>query len=208
LRRRRNVNYNEGSNNEETNTGSVYSDIEELIRPQNVQLNKQERESEERYLKMANKDTCQPCSFTAYSFTLKKHAKACQVYQYELKKPKWKDVVLCPSHGVRLCLAISPPRAMVLPHLIKTDGADVTDLSWTCEESASCWDKFHSFYAAQGLFSCKNVDLSRKKIKFGAVQYSCELYQKKYAALGITVKKKGIHSKGVGLVVPSNHWKT
>jgi len=97
LRRRRTINYNEGSDDEETDTGSVYSGIEELILPQNVQLNEQEHESVERYLKISNKGIFQPCSFTALPFTLKKHAKACQVCQYELKKPKWKDVVLCPS---------------------------------------------------------------------------------------------------------------
>jgi hypothetical protein len=74
-------------------------------------------------------------------------------------------------------------------------------------ETASCWDKFHSFYAGHGLFSNKTMDLTQKKIKFGAVQHSSDLYQKKYAALGISVKKKGPKSKGVGLIMTSNHWK-
>jgi len=95
-----------------------------------------------------------------------------------------------------------------LPALIKRDGSDVTDYSWTCEETASCWDKFHTFYSKHGLFSSKNIDLNQKKIKFGAVQYSSELYQKKYTALGIEITKKGKNSKGVGLIVAAKHWKT
>jgi hypothetical protein len=114
---------------------------------------------------------------------------------------------MCAVHGVRLCLKVHPPRSMVQPESIKCDGSDVTDFSWTSPETASCWDKFHIFYAGHGLFSNKNMDLTQKKFKFGAVQYSSNLYQKKYVALGISVKKKGLKSKGVGLIMTSNHWK-
>jgi hypothetical protein len=94
---------------------------------------------------------------------------------------------------------------MVSPQFKKTDRRDTSDFSWMCKETASL---FHNFYTGHGLFSCKNIDLNQKKIKFGFVQYSCDLYQKKYAALFTTVKKKGFHSKGAGLVVAFNHWKS
>ena len=79
---------------------------------------------------------------------------------------------MCAVHGVRLCLKVHPPRSMVQPALIKCDGSDVTDFSWTSPETASCWDKFHNFYAGHVLFSNKNMNLTQKKFKFGAVQYS------------------------------------
>ena len=200
-------NVDAGSDKEKSDSNSMSDDIDELIMPRNTHLTDEERAGVERFLRLATNETCTPCSFMAFPFPLKKRSKSCQICQYELKKPKWKDVVICPRHGVRLCLTVQPPRQSMLPALIKRDGSDVTDYSWTCEETASCWDKFHSFYSQHGLFNSKNLDLNQKRIKFGAVQYTSDLYQKKYAALGITIKKKGRNSKGVGLIVAAKHWK-
>lgn len=131
----------------------MYNDIDDLIIPQNLQMSEEEHASVEHLLKIANKDTCQPCSFTSFTFTLKKLAKSCQVCQYELKKPKWMDIVLCPTHGAQLCLGVSLLCIMVSLQWVKIDGSEVTDYSWTCREIASCWDKFHKFYAEHGLFT-------------------------------------------------------
>jgi len=199
----------QGESNGERSDTNADSGIDGLIMPNTTHFTAEERAGVERFLRMGTaSETCRPCSFSAFPFPLKKRSKSCQVCQYELKKPKWKDVVICPLHKVRLCLSVQPPRSLSLPALIKRDGSDVTDYSWTCEETASCWDKFHTFYSKHGLFSSKNIDLNQKKIKFGAVQYSSELYQKKYTALGIEITKKGKNSKGVGLIVAAKHWKT
>ena len=37
--------------------------------------------------------------------------------------------------------------------------------------------------------------------------YTSELYQKKYEALGVEVKKKGNNTAGMGLIVPERHMK-
>ena len=51
------------------------------------------------------------------------------------------------------------------------------------------------------------IDMSLNKIKFGSTIYTSELYQKKYEALGVEIKKKGNNSTGMGLIVPSQHMK-
>jgi hypothetical protein len=62
----------------------------------------------------------------------------------------------------------SPPRIQVKPKLYKLDGVEVTDFSWTCPEEGSCWSKFHNVYAIHGLFNKKQIDINKRKIKFGA----------------------------------------
>jgi hypothetical protein len=99
--------------------------------------------------------------------------------------------VLGPNHGVRLCIESSPPRALAEPKIYMVDGKEVTDFSWTYPDEGSCWHKFHQFYLERSLFNNKQIDLSRNKIKFGSTIYTSELYQKKYEALGVEIKKKG-----------------
>jgi hypothetical protein len=108
-----------------------------------------------------------------------------------MRKPKWKGVVMCMSHGVRLCTGIMPPS---LPELYQVYGEKVIDYSWTCPTKTSCWNKFHDYYLPKKLFSKKEINLSENTIKFGYFIYSSELYQKKYKALGIEVNQ---HDEGL-----------
>jgi hypothetical protein len=91
--------------------------------------------------------------------------------------------------------------------LVKEDESDVTDYFWTSQIEGSCWDKFHQFYLPKGLYNACNIDLNQRKIKFGQVNFSSKLYQKKLEALGVEVKKKGKFSRGVGRIAPKNHMK-
>jgi hypothetical protein len=117
----------------------------------------------------------------------------------EMKNEKWKGVVFCANHGVRLCTESSPRRELVQdPVLVKLDGSKVTDFSWTCPDEGSCWEKYHNFYLPRGLFNAKRIDLNDNKIKFGTPVYLSDLYQKKYEALGIEVKVKGNKKAGMG----------
>jgi hypothetical protein len=143
----------------------------------------------------------------AIPFPLSKRSKACQLCNYEMRKPKWKGVVFCKNHGVRLCTESLPPRHLSEPKLVKLDGSEVTDFSWTSPNEGSCWTKFHKFYLPAGLFNSKQIDVRQQKIKFGAPVYTSQLYQKKYEALGIEVVKKGKKSTGMGLIVPERHMK-
>jgi hypothetical protein len=104
-----------------------------------------------------------------------------------------------------LCTSIVPPRQKSLPKLYKKDGSAVTDYSWTCPDEASCWTKFHDFYEPKGLFTKQKLNLNEQKVRFGGVVYTSELYQKKYAALGIEVKKKNGNTKGMGRINLKDH---
>ena len=124
-------------------------------------------------------DRCNPCSFDRLPIQINKKSRTCQICNYELRKPKWKGVVMCTNHGVRLCTNIVPARQKSMPKLYKTDGEEVTDYSWVCNRDASCWTKFHEFYEPRGLFTKKQINLNEQTIKFAGIVYSSELYQKK-----------------------------
>jgi len=148
---------------------------------------------------------CSPTSFNLFPFELSKKSRNCQVCNYELRRPKWKSIVVCTKHGVRLCTAVNGPRETSLPKLYKQDGTEVTDYSWTCPTEASCWAKFHEFYEPKGLFTRKQLNLNESKIKFGGVVYTSELYQKKYEALGIEINAKKGRSTGMGKIDPKKY---
>jgi hypothetical protein len=133
---------------------------------------------------------CEFVDFDSLPFDLKKRSKTCQICNYEMRKPKWKGVVMCLNHGVQLCSAISAARCDSTPTLYQKNGNPVTDFSWTCSSKTSCWNKFHDYYCPKGLYSKKEINVSDATIKFGNVLYSSELYQKKYKALGIEVGKQ------------------
>jgi hypothetical protein len=96
--------------------------------------------------------------------------------------------MLCGKHGVRLCMEIVMPRQQSLPTLTK-NGTLVMDWSRTCHTKGG-WAKFHEFYQPHGLFnSYFYADRVGKAFKFLQCIYTSPLYQKKYAALGIEVKK-------------------
>jgi hypothetical protein len=65
------------------------------------------------------------------------------------------------------------------PILLKRDGTEVTNWSWTYPGSACCWDKFHDFYQPNGLFNSHfHFDKVGKKCKFAHVVFTSTLHQK------------------------------
>jgi len=97
-----------------------------------------------------------------------------------MRREKWKGVVLCTKHGARLCTQIHGPRNTSEPTLVKVDGTDVTDFSWACNYTGSCWNKYHDFYEPQGLFTKTKIDLtSDNKIWIVLLQFRFVL--KKYS---------------------------
>jgi Transposase IS4 len=78
-----------------------------------------------------NSEQCNPCSFQSFPFDISKKKRTCQICNYEMRRPKWKDVVMCTRHGIRLCTNLVTARETSLPKLYKTDGTLVTDYSWT-----------------------------------------------------------------------------
>jgi hypothetical protein len=135
-------------------------------------------------------DKCEFIDFSSVPFDVKKRSRSCQICNYEMWKPKWKGVVMCMNHGVRLCTGIMPPRSDSLPELYQVNCEKVIDYSWTCPTKTSCWNKFRDYYLPKGLFSKKEINLSENTIKFGNFIYSSELYQKKYKVLGIEVNQQ------------------
>jgi hypothetical protein len=143
---------------------------------------------------------CQPIHINDLRPNLSMKIKICQVCKYEMRKPKWKSVMVCPTHGVRLCLEVREKRENSLPTIRRKDGSVVTDWSWTCETTDSCWNKFHKFYLPQGLFNNNFSFASADKVRFSHYLYISPLYQKKYAALGIPVHLKKGNQTGVGKI--------
>jgi hypothetical protein len=90
-------------------------------------------------------DKCEFIDFSSVPFDVKKRSRSCQICNYEMQKPKWKGVVMCMNHGVRLCTGIMPPESDTLPELYQLNGEKVIDYSWTCPTKTSCWNKFHDF---------------------------------------------------------------
>ncbi len=150
-------------------------------------------------------DICLPMSLTTIPAKLSTKIKVCQVCKYELRSLKWKSVTLCPKHGVRLCTEVRKPRQECLPLLIKEDKSPVTDWSWTCPTTDSCWNKFHTFYQPLGLFNSNFALAASTKCKFSSYIYTSPLYQKKYASLGIQVKLKAGRVAGMGKVNEKLH---
>jgi hypothetical protein len=77
--------------------------------------------------------------------------KKCQLCNYKMHQDKWKGVVLCSHHGVRLCTESHQPRSVSKPMLLQDNGKEATD-SYICEEEGSCWTKLHRLL--QGSESC------------------------------------------------------
>jgi hypothetical protein len=148
---------------------------------------------------------CQPIHLNDLRSNLSMKIKICQVCKYEMRKPKWKSVMLCPTHGVRLCLEVREQRQNCLPTIRKKDGSPVTDWSWTCESTDSCWNKYHKFYRPKGLFNNNFFFGAREKVRFAHYIYISPLYQKKYAALGIPVNMKNGNQTGVGRIDETWH---
>jgi hypothetical protein len=60
----------------------------------------------------------------------------------------------------------------------------VSDWSWTCQTTDSCWNKFNKFYQQCGLFNNNDSLQSVDRVEFSNFAYGSDLYQKKYTALG------------------------
>ena len=149
-------------------------------------------------------ETCMPIHLKNLQIPLSTKIKVCQICHYEMRPYRWKSVMLCSKHGVRLCSDIRDSRENCKHKLVKKDGSDVTDWSWTDRSNRSCWAKFHDFYLPQGLFNSHfHVDVQAKKCKFAQFKYTSELYQRKYNALGIEIQRKRGKDTGVGKI----NWK-
>lgn len=145
--------------------------------------------------------TCIPIPLKAMNIRLSNKMRVCQVCHYEMRPHKWKSVMCCSRHGIRLCTEGRMSRKNSEPTLFKLNGSKVTDWSWTTDSDLSCWDKFHSFYQPEGLFNSNfYVNVEQKKCKFAQCIYTSPLHQKKYNALGIEVKCKPGKSAGMGRI--------
>ncbi len=76
------------------------SSIMELSVPNNVRLSDSEHHSTDKFLQLVHCADCISTPLKNIPFELKKTSRSCQICQYELKQPKWKDVVFCSKHGV------------------------------------------------------------------------------------------------------------
>ncbi len=96
---------------------------------------------------------CKVLSTKNFPAKLSRRSRFCHVCKYELRNDVHGGVVACTTHGVRLCTKIHPPRNLdQRTCLVKLDNTPVTDWSWTCQTTDSCWNRFHTFYAPKGLF--------------------------------------------------------
>jgi RNA polymerase subunit RPABC4/transcription elongation factor Spt4 len=85
-----------------------------------------------------NADVCQQCAFSIVPYQLSKESRNCQVCHYKMRREKWKGMVFCSKHGVRLCTDVRGPRNVSEPKLLQEDGSNVTGFSWACNYTGSC----------------------------------------------------------------------
>jgi hypothetical protein len=150
---------------------STEADIMDVIIPRRVAINREQQQKNDNFMQLVIGEECVLMALSTIPFPLKLRSKTCQVRRYEMKNDKWKGVVFCASHRLHLCSESSPPRALTGPELVKLDGSKVMDLSWTCPDEGSCWEKFQNY-----LFNSKGIDVSQQKIKFGGPIYISNLY--------------------------------
>ena len=142
---------------------------------------------------------CQPLSVSCYlgERREKKTGFSCQVCAYEGRgKGSLRSVVICLRHRLRLCTVSRVNKEI--------DG--ISDYSWRAPDGTSCWNKAHSFYIPQGLFSDRVAAVTAdevarlndgKNIKFQCLKTSSELSKKKHAAYGTEGRKpKGRKARG------------
>jgi len=149
---------------------------------------------------------CTPVPLSALNIKLSNKIRRCQICHYEMRPDKWKSVVFCSRHGVRLCTQRRDSCKDSEPTLVQVDGSPVTDWTWTHDSSLSCWEKFHQFYEPEGLFNKYFfVNEAEKKCKFSQCIYTSSLHQKKYHALGIEIRCKPGKSVGMGRIREDIH---
>jgi hypothetical protein len=151
-------------------------------------------------------ETCAPIHLKNLQIPLSTKIKVCQICHYEMCPYRWKSVMLCSNHGVHLCSDIRDSCENSKHKLVKKDGSNATDWSWTDKGNRSCWSKFHDFYLPQGLSNSHfHVDVQAKKCKFAQFKYTSELYQRKYNALGIEILRKRGKETGMGKINCKDH---
>jgi len=139
-----------------------------------------------------------------YNNQLNKNSKKCQICEYERRGTgRYKNVMICLSHGVRACGYARPPRAMEgNNHLITNEKTKeiITDFSWICGDDSglTCMEKFHVYYLPRNLFKAapgiakpptENQERATgTKLHFARIIQKCELYKARQAALGIESK--------------------
>ncbi|MGH7955186.1 MAG: hypothetical protein ACREOZ_04420 [Gloeomargaritales cyanobacterium] len=111
---------------------------------------------------------CEPTSFhdldKLSGNQIKRFSKTCQVCIYEERKLRQKDVIVCQSHGVRLCLRSDPPRSEDEPSLKNIEtGVPLSDWSWICPNTSdSCC--FKIFIWKKAFFLLDLCSKMKKKV--------------------------------------------
>jgi hypothetical protein len=137
---------------------------------------------------------CQPVSINDFLQLrrTKKRGFSCQVCSFEGRgKQKIRNVVICMRHRLRLCTQTH-----------KEDDTETTtaDRSWRAT-GGSCWQKAHSYYIPNGLFTNNVLPMTAneieegiqngKQLKFQCVRTGCNLYKQKHLAFGTTARNLG-----------------
>jgi hypothetical protein len=61
------------------------------------------------FVNLLDSNVCTPISFKTFPFPVARKSRRCKLCNYEMCHDKWKGVVLCSQHGVRLCTESHPP---------------------------------------------------------------------------------------------------
>jgi hypothetical protein len=137
--------------------------------------------------------SCVPCGVRQFmTCNNQKNGFACQVCIFEERGRRIGSVVVCTHHCLRLCV-----KSYDSKKLYKKDGDEIEDYSWMApNKTMSCWEKAHSFYIPNGLFTASprvaNQDLGGdSKMRFVNVKVSSDIYNKKRAAFGAEAVKRG-----------------
>jgi Transposase IS4 len=141
-----------------------------------------------------NRCTCTPTPIENLVPYKKKWSSVCQICNYEERKMKWKTVLVCPVHSVRLCFGTYPDRSKGGIPIMRKDGngESVSDYSWLCQDhDLTCWEKFHSFYQPNNLFTTPANAANCDAFRFAKVRLSSELYKRKCQAFGMPSTRRG-----------------
>jgi hypothetical protein len=87
--------------------------------------------------------TCIPAGLDIIPAKIGVKMRVYQVCSYEMQRFKWKSLMLCTNHSVRLCTEMRQMRSKCEPQLQKLEGTPVMNWKWTCEINDTCWNKFH-----------------------------------------------------------------
>jgi hypothetical protein len=109
----------------------------------------------------------------------------CHVCEFEGRNIVMKHNVYCKVHCIHLCTESKKTTQEL--DLKRTDnGEPVTDFLWVCPDShLSCWQKFHTFYEPQNLFTNPGsiIDKEAKTLHFRNFRAGNDSFMKKKVAL-------------------------